>query len=117
DDRKLRYYADNSNDSRTQIDTKILEYVDHYYQDTLETSSTNYIQSSQGEGMLVHYEKVDKKTIFPTTSTQPSDVFFVVVSVSLDKFNALRKQIEFDYQTSLFFTSIAVSLDNNVTHS
>ncbi|MFS1441142.1 EAL domain-containing protein [Vibrio sp. 10N.286.46.E10] len=116
-DRKLRYYADNSNDSRTQIDSKILEYVDQHYQDTLATSSTNYIQNSQGEGMLVHYEKVDRKAIFPTESNQPSDVFFVVVSVSLDKFNALRKQIEFDYQTSLFFTSIAISLENDVTHS
>ncbi|MEZ9706678.1 diguanylate phosphodiesterase, partial [Vibrio breoganii] len=81
------------------------------------TSSTNYIQNSQGEGMLVHYDKVDRKAIFPTVNNQPDDVFFVVVSVSLDKFNALRKQIEFDYQTSLFFTSIAVSLENDVTHS
>ncbi|MEL0609138.1 putative bifunctional diguanylate cyclase/phosphodiesterase [Vibrio echinoideorum] len=114
--RQLDYYADNSSDVRAQIDTKILEFVDQHYQDTLATSSTNYIQNSQGEGMLVHYEMLDKRTGAPATSNPLNDVF-VVVSVSLDKFNALRKQIEFDYQTSLFFTPIAVSLDSGVTHS
>ncbi len=116
-DRKLNYYADNSNDVRAQIDTKILEFVDQHYQETLATSSTNYIQNSQGEGMLVHYDMLGKKAVAPSTNSPLNDVFFVVVSVSLDKFNALRKQIEFDYQTSLFFTPIAVSMDNSVTHS
>ncbi|MCG9558010.1 bifunctional diguanylate cyclase/phosphodiesterase [Vibrio kanaloae] len=116
-DRKLSYYADNSDDSLAQIDENILEFVDQHYQDTLETSSTNYIQNSQGEGMLVHYEMLDNEMAPPTISSQFNDVFFVVASVSLDKFTALRKQIEFDYQTSLFFTPIAVSLENGVTHS
>lgn len=115
--RKLSYYADNSDDSLAQIDENILEFVDQHYQDTLETSSTNYIQNSQGEGMLVHYEMLDNEMASPTTSHQFNDVFFVVASVSLDKFTALRKQIEFDYQTSLFFTPVAVSLENGVTHS
>lgn len=44
-------------------------------------------------------------------------MFFVVVSVSLDKFNSLRKQIEFDYQTSLFFTPAPVTLGHELTQT
>ena len=116
-ERKLSYYADNSRDALAKMDPKILEFIDHQYQKTLEESSTNYVQNSQGEGMLVHYEVLDKRTVSPSISYQPSDVFFVVVSVSLDKINTLRKQIEFDYQTSLFFTPTAVSLESDLTHS
>lgn len=116
-ERKLSYYADNSSDSLAKMDPKILAFIDRQYQKTLEESSTNYVQNSQGEGMLVHYEVLDKKTVSPPVSYQPSDVFFVVVSVSLDKFNTLRKQIEFDYQTSLFFTPTAISLENDLTQS
>lgn len=76
-DRKLNYYADNSNDVRAQIDTKILEFVDQHYQETLATSSTNYIQNSQGEGMLVHYDMLGKKAVAPSTNSPLNDVFLL----------------------------------------
>ena len=116
-DRTLSYYAENSSDPFAKMDPKVLEFIDHQYQETLATSSTNYIQNSQGEGMLVHYEVLDKKTVSTPISYQLNNVFFVVVSVSLDKFNSLRKQIEFDYQTSLFFTPAPVTLGHELTQT
>lgn len=116
-DRTLSYYAENSSDPFAKMDPKVLEFIDHQYQETLATSSTNYIQNSQGEGMLVHYEVLDKKTVSTPISYQLNNVFFVVVSVSLDKFNSLRKQIEFDYQTSLFFTPTPVTLGHELTQT
>lgn len=116
-DRTLSYYAENSSDPFAKMDPKVLEFIDHQYQETLSTSSTNYIQNSQGEGMLVHYEVLDKKTVSTPISYQLNNVFFVVVSVSLDKFNSLRKQIEFDYQTSLFFTPTPVTLGHELTQT
>ncbi len=116
-DRTLSYYAENSSDPFAKMDPKVLEFIDHQYQETLATSSTNYIQNSQGEGILIHYEVLDKKTVSTPISYQLNNVFFVVVSVSLDKFNSLRKQIEFDYQTSLFFTPAPVSLGHELTQT
>lgn len=116
-DRTLSYYAENSSDPFAKMDPKVLEFIDHQYQETLATSSTNYIQNSQGEGMLIHYEVLDKKTVSTPISYQLNNVFFVVVSVSLDKFNSLRKQIEFDYQTSLFFTPTPVTLGHELTQT
>ncbi|NVN84435.1 EAL domain-containing protein [Vibrio sp. Scap24] len=116
-DRTLSYYAENNSDPFAKMDPKVLEFIDHQYQETLATSSTNYIQNSEGEGMLVHYEVLDKKTVSTPISYQLNNVFFVVVSVSLDKFNSLRKQIEFDYQTSLFFTPAPVTLGHELTQT
>ena len=116
-DRTVSYYAENSRDPFAEMDPKVLEFVEHQYQEKQTTSSTDYIQNSQGEGVLVHYEVLDKKSVSAPISEQLNDVFFLVVSVSLDKFNSLRKQIEFDYQTSLFFTNEPISLGHGLTQS
>ncbi|MDK9764010.1 EAL domain-containing protein [Vibrio sp. D420a] len=115
--RNLSYYAENSSDPFAEMDPKILKYINDKYLETSATSNISYTQNSQGEGMLVRYELLDKRTISTPLSYQLDDVFFVVVSVSLDKFNALRKQIEFEYQTSLFFTSAPVSPETELTQS
>ncbi|CAH7208831.1 Biofilm architecture maintenance protein MbaA [Vibrio chagasii] len=116
-DGTVSYYAENSRDPFAEMDPKVLEFVDRQYQEKHVTSRTDYIQNSQGEGMLVHYEVLDKKSVSAPISEQINDVFFLVVSVSLDKFNSLRKQIEFDYQTSLFFTDEPITLGHGLTQS
>jgi len=115
--RQLSYYAENSSDPFAEIDPKILKFINDKYLETAATSNISYTQNSQGEGMLVRYEVLDKRTISTPLSYQLDDVFFVVVSVSLDKFNSLRKQIEFEYQTSLFFTSSPVAPESELTQS
>lgn len=115
--RQLSYYAENSSDPFAEIDPKILKFINDKYLETSATSNISYTQNSQGEGMLVRYEVLDKRTISTPLSYQLDDVFFVVVSVSLDKFNSLRKQIEFEYQTSLFFTSSPVAPESELTQS
>ena len=115
--RNLNYYAENSSDPFAEMDPKIIKFINDKYLETSATSNISYTQNSQGEGMLVRYELLDKRTISTPLSYQLDDVFFVVVSVSLDKFNALRKQIEFEYQTSLFFTSAPVASESDLTQS
>ena len=115
--RNLSYYAENSSDPFAEMDPKILKYINDKYLETSATSDISYTQNSQGEGILVRYELLDKRTISTPLSYQLDDVFFVVVSVSLDRFNALRKQIEFEYQTSLFFSSAPVAPETELTQS
>lgn len=115
--RNLSYYAESSSDPFAEMDPKILKYINDKYLESSATSNISYTQNSQGEGMLVRYELLDKRTISTPLSYQLDDVFFVVVSVSLDKFNTLRKQIEFEYQTSLFFTSAPVAPETELTQS
>ncbi|WP_394249048.1 EAL domain-containing protein [Vibrio profundi] len=112
------YYAENRNERTAQLDPKILEHIRFQYQNNAALSNISYTQNSQGEGVLMRYEVLDKKTLAsPLHESHSSDVFFVVVAVSLDAFNTLRKQIEYEYQTSLFFSDGIVSVDKGLAQS
>lgn len=113
----LLYYAENSTDPFAEIDPAILHHVKQKYQTSLAASDINYVLSSQGDGMLVRYEVLDKRTIARPLIKQQDDIFFVVVSVSLDKFNTLRRQIEFDNQTSIFASSEPINTNKGLTQS
>ncbi|MCG6282444.1 diguanylate phosphodiesterase, partial [Vibrio diabolicus] len=51
----------------------------------------------------VRYDVLDTKTLQTPLSYNRDEVFFIVVYVVLDKFNALRQHIEFDNQSPIFF--------------
>lgn len=114
---ELLYYAENSTDPFAEIDPAILTHLQQNYQKTLKFSNISYVLNSQGDGMLVRYEVLDKRTIARPLIRQQEDIFFVIVAVSLDKFNTLRKQIEFDNQTSLFVSSKPIHTDKGLTQS
>ncbi|MGY3568873.1 EAL domain-containing protein [Vibrio paucivorans] len=99
-----QYYADTSSDPFAQLDPKILAYTKEIFNTTGRTSHTGYTQNSQGAGVLVRYEALDKNTLSSPLSYNRNDIFFVVVCVSLEQFNQLRKKIEFDNKSTIFFT-------------
>lgn len=102
-DKNILYYAENSYDPFAQMDPLVKQFVDQRFNQTARTSDVSYTENSAGEGILVRYDVLDTKTLQTPLSYNRDEVFFIVVYVVLDKFNALRQHIEFDNQSPIFF--------------
>ncbi|MCK6264888.1 EAL domain-containing protein [Vibrio sp. ZSDE26] len=106
--RQTKFYVDSRVDALETLDPKIRDYTDSVFSTTKSPTHIGYTQNSQGEGVLVRYDVLDRDSLKSPLNYQDADIFFVVVSVSLHSFNQLRKQIEFDTKSSIFFTEDAV---------
>ncbi|WP_241033855.1 putative bifunctional diguanylate cyclase/phosphodiesterase [Vibrio maerlii] len=113
----ILYYAENSDDPFADIDPKITQYLRETFTATKQATHTSYVRNSQGEGMLVKYQALDKRTLDKPLSYNQNNVFFVVFAVSLESFNNLRRQIEFNNQTAIIFTDHPIFHANRLIHS
>ncbi|MDW6003150.1 putative bifunctional diguanylate cyclase/phosphodiesterase [Vibrio mangrovi] len=102
--RKVLYYAERSNDPFAQMDPKLLRYIGQIYQQTKKTAYVGYTENSSGEGVLLRYDVLDTKTLETPLSYNQDEIFFVVVYATLNRFNVLKKNLEFDNKTTIFFT-------------
>ncbi len=100
-----QFYADNQPDAFEQLDQSVQSYVLQTYQNTGTTSHIGFTQNFQGESILVRYDVLDKQTFETPTAASSEPQFFVIVSLSLDKFNQLRHILELDNDSSIFFSS------------
>lgn len=103
--RDVKFYADNQSDPFSTLDDNVLKYVDHIYQRTGKTSHTGYAKSYQGQSILVRYDVLDKSTLVSPLSYNKDEIFFIVVSLSLEKFDQLKHILEFDNDSSIFFSA------------
>lgn len=106
-----KYYADSTNDPLNNFDPTLQEYAMWVFEETGKYSHTGYTQNAQGQGVLIRYDVLDNVTLTNPVLFDPQHSFFVVVSVELTQFNALRKIIEFDNKSSIFFTENTDSLE------
>ncbi len=113
----ILYYAENSDDPFANIDPKITQYLENTFNTTLSASHTGYVQNSEGEGMLVKYEAIDKRTLDRPLSYNKDNLFFLVFAVSLEPFNNLRRHIEFNNQTTIIFTEKPIIHPYELLHS
>ncbi|NVD05791.1 EAL domain-containing protein [Vibrio sp. JPW-9-11-11] len=100
---KVRFYSDNQNDPFSTLDTNVLNYIQTTYQATGETSRTGFAKNDQGQSILIRYDVLDSRTLVSPLSYNREQVFFIVVSLSLDKFDQLKHILEFDNDSSIFF--------------
>ncbi|MDR9828046.1 EAL domain-containing protein [Vibrio sp. FNV 38] len=101
---RIRYYSDNSKEPFTTFDPLLFQYTRSAYRTTRNNSFTGYTQNLQGEGVLIRYDALDVNTLAPPLSYNHDQLLFVVVVVSLNEFNEVRKQVEFDNDSAIFFT-------------
>ncbi len=101
---ELLYYAENSSDPFAELDPKVMAYIKQRFASTQKNSDISYTVNSAGEDILVRYDMLDTQTLSTPLSYNRQDVFFVVVYVVLEQFSQLRKKIEFDNQSPIFFT-------------
>ncbi|PAR34112.1 biofilm architecture maintenance protein MbaA [Vibrio metoecus] len=114
---ELLYYAENSADPFAELDPKVMAYVKQRFASTQSTSDISYTVNSAGEDILVRYDMLDRQTLSTPLSYNRQDVFFVVVYVVLEQFNQLRKKIEFDNQSPIFFTHSPPRYKTGLTQS
>ncbi|NOH79807.1 EAL domain-containing protein [Vibrio sp. RE86] len=103
--KNVLYYAESSNDPFADVDPKIIDFVRHQEKIDPSFSHSGFTHNSSGEGMLVRYDVLDKRTGKKPLRYERDNIFFVIVSVSLDSFNELRREIEFDTQSNIIFSN------------
>ncbi|WP_404819990.1 putative bifunctional diguanylate cyclase/phosphodiesterase [Vibrio rhizosphaerae] len=101
---KVLYYVDRSHDPFAQMDPKLLKYTEQVYQRTKKPTYIGYTENSSGEGVLIRYDVLDTKTLQTPLSYNQNEIFFVLVYATLDRFNHLKKSLEYTNQTTIFFT-------------
>lgn len=108
----LLYYTENQYyESNGRVDPKILEYVDKSFKTNGDVSHTGFIYNSSGQSILLQYELFDKRTGEYPLSFDPQNIFFVIVSVSLEAFNDIKHEIEFDTHSVITFSEKPIILD------
>ncbi|MCG9784388.1 EAL domain-containing protein [Vibrio brasiliensis] len=103
--KQVRFYADNQSDPFATLDTNVLDFVEHFYQRTGLNSHTGFAKGYQGQSILIRYDVLDAHTLASPLSYNRDQIFFVVVSLSLNKFDQLKSNLEYDNDSSIFFSS------------
>ncbi len=94
--KELIYYGESSNDPFAEIDAKVLQ--EFTQQATLFPfdPTIKIAHNSTGDHVLFRYDVIDSRTGKVPLRAAAKNTFFVLVTVSLDKFNQLRKEVEYD---------------------
>lgn len=100
----VRFYSDNQSDPFSTLDQNVLNYIQTTYQTTGATSHTGYTKSYQGQSILIRYDVLDNHTLASPLSYNRDQVFFVVVSLSLEQFDQIKRILEFDNDSTIFFS-------------
>ncbi|MGP8306939.1 EAL domain-containing protein [Vibrio sp. YIC-376] len=109
---KLLYYTENQFfESTGAIDPKVLEYISDSFDEHGDFNHTGFIYNSSGQSILLQYGLVDKRTGEQPLSFDPSNSFFVVVTVSLEAFSDIKHDIEFDTHSVITFAKKPIYLD------
>ncbi|HHF2858325.1 TPA: EAL domain-containing protein [Vibrio diabolicus] len=108
----LLYYTENKYyESSGVVDPKVLDYISRSFSTREAFNHTGFIYNSSGQSILLQYELIDKRTGTQPLSFDPQNVFFVVVSVSLEAFNEIKHEIEFDTHSVITFADKPIYLD------
>ncbi len=100
-----QFYADNQGDPFTAIDPNIRQFVQSQHQDKQsQTYDIGFIHDEAGNDTLVRFDVLDKQTLKTPLSYNRDQIYFVVVYIQLEQFDTMRRNIELDNDTSLFFT-------------
>lgn len=109
--RQAQFYVDNQNDPLKEIDTLALEYVKHIYQTSGANEHIGLSKNEQGQNILVSYHVLNPSTESAPLSQYKKHPYFLVVYLTLKPFDQLMHLIEFDNDSSIFFTNEHVSKD------
>ncbi len=108
---KVLFYTDNQNNPFAQIDPNIRSYVVKHFKSENKPSNLGFAYNSQGESTLVRYDVLDKSTLRTPLSYNQDQIYFVVVYLTLNQYDELRRQVEFDNDTSLYYSPSEVKSD------
>ncbi|ANS84575.1 Cyclic-guanylate-specific phosphodiesterase [Vibrio scophthalmi] len=107
--RKTQFFVDNQTDPFKQIDDKALQYVKDTYRLSGAQTHVGFSKNDQGQSLLISYNVLDPRTMEVPLSYNKEEVYFLVVYLTLSQFDQLKHIIEFDNDSSLFFSDLPVN--------
>ncbi|WP_332058870.1 hypothetical protein [Vibrio taketomensis] len=112
---KTRFFVDNQDDPFSQIDPKALAYVKDVFQQSGDKEHIGYSKNAQGQSILIHYQTIENETLLAPNNQTNYPAYFVVY-LTLEHFDQLQRLIEFDNDSSIFFTAHPVE-ESGLTQS
>ncbi len=112
---KTRFFVDNQDDPFSQIDPKALAYVKDVFQQSGDKEHIGYSKNAQGQSILIHYQTIENEALL-TSNNQTNYPAYFVVYLTLEHFDQLQRLIEFDNDSSIFFTAHPVE-ESGLTQS
>ncbi|KAB1460163.1 putative bifunctional diguanylate cyclase/phosphodiesterase [Vibrio panuliri] len=108
DQYKPRFFADNQKDPFSTIDIRALEYV--RLANTLGGNKEHigFSKNQQGQSILIHYQVIEPKIWNKALPSSGAGNTLFMVYMTLEQFDQLQRLIEFDTDSSIFFTDQAV---------
>lgn len=102
-EQNVEFYSDNQSDPFATLDDNVRDYVEQTYHNTGQTRHLGFAKNFQGQSILIRYDVLDQSTLNVPLSYNKERVFFVVVALTLDKYDQLKHIIEFDNDSSIFY--------------
>lgn len=99
-----RFFADNQKDPFSNIDIQALEYVKSIYSKTKLDEHIGFSKNQKGQSLLIHYKVVDPISWQTSLNDNQSNKAIFLVYMTLDQFDQLQRIIEFDNDSSIFYT-------------
>ncbi|MBA5764507.1 EAL domain-containing protein [Vibrio sp. 404] len=99
-----RFFADNQEDPFSVIDNRALLYVKHTYANTGALEHIGFSKNEQGQSILIHYQIINPKTLNKPLNDNDAHLSYFVVYLTLSQFDQQQRLIEFDNDSSIFFT-------------
>lgn len=98
------FFANSESDPFAQLDEKVLNHVRETYHSSSQRTHTGFAKNEQGQSILIRYKVLDQNTLMSPLSYNKDQIFFVVVYLSMHQFDQQKHIVEFDNDSSIFFT-------------
>ncbi|GAK85078.1 diguanylate cyclase [Vibrio ponticus] len=104
-----RFYLDNTYDPLSKIDNQVLKYIQRTFTQVSPQQHIGFSRDQQGRSLLIYYQVINPTAWGTSYNAETQSPSFFLVYLTLEEFDQLKQQIEFDNQSSIFFTSESVT--------
>lgn len=106
-----RFFADNQGNPFSVIDNRAMEYVKLAYATSGASENIGFSKNEQGQSVLIHYQVLNQKTLNKPLTDNSTQISFFMVYLTLDRFDQQQRLIEFDNDSSIFFSPHSIDKD------
>ncbi|BBL90419.1 GGDEF domain-containing protein [Vibrio rotiferianus] len=108
---QVLYFQESTYQPTGVLDPKISAYVTKTFNNQQAFSHTGFIYNSSGQSILLKYQVLDSRSGEVATTFNPAFNLFIVASVSLESFNDIKHEIEYDTHSVITFSDKPIYLD------
>jgi len=105
EEQRPRFFADNQEDPFSVIDHRVLEYVKLLSTNSGAKEHIGFSKNEQGQSVLIHYQIINPKSLNKPLNSDDNHASYFMVYLTLNRFDQQQRLIEFDNDSSIFFTN------------